>query len=205
MGRLNGSRTLLRRLAIATLIVFVLWNLVDVYHIQHALQLPQHQLATSPRSPRLYIASLHYNNAALLREYWNDAIVELSKTLGPANVFVAAYESGSSDDTKHTLLDLDYRLTKIGVPRSIVLSNKTHGDEIAGASPNDGWVDSLQSTRELRRVPYLARLRNLSLKPLQKLAEAGVMFDRILFLNDVVFQVCTKHRWNGLSSRPPQA
>jgi len=151
-----------------------------------------------PTSSRLYIASLHYNNAALLRDYWNDAVVELSKTLGPDNVFIAAYESGSSDDTKHMLSELDYRLAKLGVSRSIVHSNKTHADEIKGASPSDGWIASIQGTRELRRIPYLARLRNLSLKPLKELAEAAVTFDKILFLNDVVFQVrANAHPWDG--------
>ena len=40
---------------------------------------------------------------------------------------------------------------------------------------------------ELRRIPYLARLRNLVMEPLFELRESGVVFDKILFLNDVVF------------------
>jgi len=153
------------------------------------MQSPQYKLMTPPPSLRLYVASLHYNNEALLRNYWNDAIIELSKTLGHANVFVAAYESGSSDNTRPALLELDARLAELRIPRSIVLSNKTHADEIADASAHKGWVDSRQGIRELRRIPYLARLRNLSLKPLHEMAEEGITFDKVLFLNDVVFQV----------------
>jgi len=137
----------------------------------------------------VFISSLHYDDAALLRDYWNDAVVELSTTLGPANVYLSAHESGSRDDTKRALLDLDARLADVGVQRSIVLSNRTHADEIAGASVKDGWVHSRQGGHQLRRIPYLAKLRNLSLKPLEDLARVGVTFDKVLFLNDVVFQV----------------
>ena len=40
---------------------------------------------------------------------------------------------------------------------------------------------------ELRRIPYLARLRNLVMEPLFEMKKSGQTVDKILFLNDVVF------------------
>lgn len=192
MTRRYTRNALLRLTAFTTSALFVLWNLVDVHQSHNDALSPQPHFANPLPAPRVFIASLHYNNAALLRDYWNDAIVELSKALGPANVFVAAYESGSVDGTKGVLLELDGRLAELGVQRSIMLSPTIHVDEIAGATSDSGWVRNSQGIQQLRRIPYLARLRNLSLEPLGELAKRGRLFDKILFLNDVVFQVRTE-------------
>ena len=52
-----------------------------------------------------------------------------------------------------------------------------------------GWIDTPRVRKELRRIPYLSRLRNWTLEPLQELAQQGEKFDKVLFLNDVVFTV----------------
>jgi hypothetical protein len=57
------------------------------------------------------------------------------------------------------------------------------------ATPGEGWVKTPKGDMELRRIPYLSRTRNMSLKPLEELAKQGIIFDKILFLNDVVFTV----------------
>jgi len=125
--------------------------------------------------------------------------VDLVETLGPDNVFVSIYESGSLDNTKDMLTWLDKSLLAQHFPtleRSIVLDNTTHQDEMdvgpfdEGGKPRPGWVlpPAGQKGKELRRIPYLARLRNLSLKPLLAEKEAGRSYDKILFLNDVVFK-----------------
>jgi hypothetical protein len=62
-------------------------------------------------------------------------------------------------------------------------------DEISQVPGPSGWIDTPRGKRELRRIPYLSKLRNISLKPLADLALKGIKFDRILFLNDVVFTV----------------
>jgi len=124
-----------------------------------------------------------------LRSHWNNAVVELARTLGPENVFISVYESGSWDDSKGALRELDSRLERLGVPRNITLSETTHLDEISRHPDGRGWIKTPRGRMELRRIPYLARLRNLTLRPLEELLEQGKTFDRILFLNDVVFTV----------------
>lgn len=139
---------------------------------------------------RLFIASMHWNNERILRSHWNEAVVQLAQKWGPENIFVSIYESGSWDNSKGALRDLDSRLDRLGVPRNITLSATTHRDEVSGSPADNGWVDTSWGKRELRRIPYLARLRNLTLRPLEDLMKQGVVFDKVLFLNDVVFTVC---------------
>jgi hypothetical protein len=144
----------------------------------------------SQEKERIYIASIHWNNEAVLRSKWIEAVVNTIKVLGPENVYVSVYESGSWDDTKGALRVLNSTLEELGVPRSIILDESTHLDEISKPpGSSEGWIDTPRGKRELRRIPYLAKLRNVSLKPLADLALRGIKFDRILFLNDVVFTV----------------
>ncbi|KAI9762556.1 MAG: hypothetical protein M4579_000359 [Chaenotheca gracillima] len=151
---------------------------------------PDTALVTTNK-PRVFIASIHWNNEAVLRSRWNDAVVSLAETLGVDNVYVSVYESGSWDDSKGALRELDVRLGKIGVQRTVRLDEMTHADELARPAEErgKGWIETSrkQPERELRRIPYLARLRNLSLEPLWNLEKEGVGFDKVLFLNDVVF------------------
>jgi hypothetical protein len=172
--------------------IFAAWNALNLLQIH--LRLSRAETAEKQLSrgtERVYIASLHWNNEAVLRSHWNNAVVELAKTLGPENIFISVYESGSWDDSKGALRELDGRLERLGVPRNITLSETTHFDEISRHPARQGWIKTPRGRTELRRIPYLARLRNLTLRPLEELLEQGKTFDRILFLNDVVFTVRT--------------
>lgn len=196
-----------RRMVQGTLICLILWTIMETlfqnhwYSTMDSIQQQQSTRAsyptTSPNGPprareRLYIASMHWNNEAILRSHWNDAVLQLAREWGPENIFVSVYESGSWDNSKGALRDLDSKLDRLGVPRNITLSTTTHKDEISGPPADEGWVYTSRGKKELRRIPYLARLRNLTLRPLEDLAKQGVLFDKVLFLNDVVFTVCLK-------------
>jgi hypothetical protein len=193
-----------RRLFQALLICFALWTVLEVLLIYQRVSTAD---AIKPRLPhrpeRLYIASMHWNNEEVLRSHWNDAIVQLVRTWGTENVFVSVYESGSWDDTKGALRDLDVELDRLGVRRNITLSDTTHQDEISVSPSAEGWIDTPRGRKELRRIPYLARLRNMTLRPLEDLEKQGVVFDKILFLNDVVFTVRTRPTQALLKERLP--
>lgn len=150
-------------------------------------------LATEPDmhkwSGKLFIASTHWNNEAILRSHWNKAIVALVEHMGKDNIYVSIVEGGSWDDSKGALMLLDSELEKLGVRRTIILEDKTHADEVAEKPASSGWIDTARGRKELRRIPYLSKIRNRSLEPLKELAGEGFFFDRILFLNDVVFNV----------------
>lgn len=77
----------------------------------------------------------------------------------------------------------------MGAARNITLSDRTHRDEVSAVPVGEGWVDTPRGRKELRRIPYLAALRNRTLRDLVELYEQGIEFDKVLFLNDVVFTV----------------
>lgn len=189
-----------RATRIAILLLFLI-NFIDVLRIHRNIIHGDLQPSGGHSRPRerIYIASMHFNNEAILRSHWNDAVIHLTETFGPENVFVSIYESGSWDDSKGALRELDSELERRKVPRHIEVSDVTHKDELLKAEKGDGWIDTPRNKRELRRIPYLAHLRNKTLKDLIELSKKGVTFDKVLFLNDVVFKV----RHSGSSPLPP--
>ncbi|KAF2746648.1 glycosyltransferase family 69 protein [Sporormia fimetaria CBS 119925] len=143
------------------------------------------------RDERIFFASIHWNNGRILKLHWTAALISLIKLLGPSNVYVSILESGSWDDTKEVLQQFDTQLAELGVRRTIMLENVTHQDELSRVpSPDDaGYVLSPEGTRELRRIPYLARLRNRVMSEVSHAAGSqGRGFDKVVWLNDVVFQ-----------------
>lgn len=183
-------RMLRRRFVQVFALIFLLWSTAEVLLVRRRLvNADTAQPVATRRRERVYIASIHWNNEEILRSHWNDAIIQLAKEFGSENVFLSVFESGSWDGTKSALQELDRALDGLGVARNITVSQKTHNDEISALPAEHGWIDTPQGRKELRRIPYLAGLRNLSLQPLHALLASGVTFDRILFLNDVVFTV----------------
>jgi hypothetical protein len=185
LARMSRRRHLILQVLV---IAFLFSQVLDIAKILHCLS--NHTEDTVFRRPeRIYIASLHWNNEKILKSHWNNAVVALADALGRENVFIAVYESGSWDDSKGALQELDLALGAHGIRRNITLSPATHLHEISGTNRSHGWIDTPQGGRELRRIPYLSRLRNLALEPLQQLSQQGERFDKVLFLNDVVFNV----------------
>jgi hypothetical protein len=193
MTLLSTSRRFSRfRIARALTLLFAIWSLAELHLVQRRIYEAEH---AHPRNrpqkrERIYIASVNWNNELVLRTHWSKALLELVTKLGSENVFISIYESGSYDNTKGALGELDWELERMRVPRNITLSPVTHEDEMAAPASGTDWIQTPRGKKELRRVPYLARVRNLSLLPLQDLARKGITFDKILFLNDVVFTVC---------------
>ena len=181
----RSSRTKVFR---ASLLVFLLFCIIDVLSLISARQ-HQNLPAKPPnvRGQRIFIASIHWNNEPILRSNWNLAVLELVEYFGPENVHVSIYESGSWDDSKEALRVLDHDLERRGVPRTVKLNETTHADEL-GQPATDGWIQTPRGKQELRRIPYLSKLRNLALEPLHSLGDR-TKFDKVLFLNDVVFTV----------------
>ena len=180
-----------RRRANVLLLLVCFCNILEVLQIHWNLRSSTDNSRTYPEQPaqRIYLASTHWNNEALLRSHWNDAVIALVKHFGAKNIYVSIYESGSWDGTKDALRSLAKKLEDLGVPKTFILDGTTHTDEIAKIPTGTGWIDTPRGKKEFRRIPYLAGLRNLSLRPLSELAAKGLKFDKILFLNDVVFTV----------------
>lgn len=184
-------RVLVRnRLVRSLLIIFVVWNLIELHLILRCISETDLIYRDQPRRrERIYVASINWNNEYIMRSHWSQALVDLAWKLGPENVYISIYESGSYDNTKAALIELDRELDRMLIPRNITLSPVTHEQEIAAPPGENGWIVTPGGKKELRRIPYLSRIRNRSLQPLQELASQGITFDKVLFLNDVVFTV----------------
>ncbi|KAI2793731.1 hypothetical protein POX_a00315 [Penicillium oxalicum] len=182
-------RVLLRHRIIRTILLgFILWNLAELHLTLRLVSQSDTIYQDRPhRTERIYIAMVNWNNEYILRSHLSKAITELSWKLGPENIYISIYESGSYDNTKGALVELDAELEQLKVPRNITLSYVSHADEIAAPPDGEGWVVTPRGKKELRRIPYLSRVRNHSLESLRRLAKQGTHFDKILFLNDVVF------------------
>jgi hypothetical protein len=172
--------------------VFLLINILDALRIHSNIANGEHALTKRTPRPheRIYIAAIHWNNGPILKSHWNNAVISLVDTFGPENIFVSVYESGSWDDSKNALRQLEQALERRGVPHRVELSETTHRDEIVTQQwHGPGWIDTPRGLKELRRIPYLARLRNKTLQDLVELSNNGTNFDKVLFLNDVIFTV----------------
>ena len=188
LRRFSGSsRTRVFR---ASLLLLTLFCIVDILSL---ISTRQHQnlsvKAPNVRGQKVFIASIHWNNEPILRSNWSTAVLELVDYFGPENVYISIYESGSWDNSKEVLRVLDNDLETKGVQRTVKLSETTHADELK-QPPADGWIQTPRGKKELRRIPYLSKLRNLALEPLNNLGDR-MKFDKVLFLNDVVFTVRT--------------
>lgn len=190
----SALRRFLRRSVVRiALMLFVFWNILEVLLIHYRLttsEADERWPALPPllRNEKIFIASIHRNSEKILPD-WNEAIVSLAKTIGPENVFVSVYENGSWDKTQSMLKDLDKQLEALSVGRNITLDSQSRAKLLAGPPKEreSGWVKTPQGRTELRRIPYLAKLRNFSIAPLYELKKQGMRFDKILFLNDVIF------------------
>ncbi|KAH0218860.1 hypothetical protein KCU86_g2496, partial [Aureobasidium melanogenum] len=171
----------------AALVLFVVIALAEAFNIHSALEQASLEEPSAFGQQKIFIVGIHWNNEYILWNHWIPALVALAKDIGPENVFVSIYESGSYDNTKAVLRVLDQSLEENGIPRRVILDETTHADEISKPSGDSGWLEIPNGTTQLRRIPYLAKSRNIAMQPLYELQDANVVFDKILFLNDVVF------------------
>ncbi len=136
------------------------------------------------------------NSEYMLRLYWNSALIRLVGALGTSNVYVSILESGSQEDTKGALRDLETKLNELGVQNKIVLGidSEQQAEMLKHVPEEDadrtGWIFTARGETgwELRRIPYLAELRNRVMQPLLQEAR-DTKFDKVLWINDVVFTV----------------
>jgi len=93
------------------------------------------------------------------------------------------------------LSQLSVELERLGVEKSIIFTDRTHEDEVkrTPAPGEEGWVWTSRGMKELRRIPFMAGLRNKVMGVMRGLAmregEEKRVFDKVLWLNDVIFTV----------------
>lgn len=138
----------------------------------------------------VYIASTQWNSGDLLQHHWIPSLLQVVSELKAANVsvYVSIYENGSWDATKSILRQLRQSLEDAGVENHVEIDDESHEKIITQHDPQSGWLQTAYGA-EMRRIPYLARIRNKALDPLTRLSKSGTKFDKLLYLNDVIFSV----------------
>lgn len=174
------------KILILSLGLLCLWDTFTLISAPPPLRVPVFQ---PPSHERYFIASIHWNNEAILRSHWVHAVSELIKYLGPENTYTSVLESGSWDNSKAALRGLEEALTRLGAPHNVVLDETTHLDEISKPpSSGSGWIWTPRKKKELRRIPYLSKLRNRVMEDMTK-ADGHLErpFTKVIWLNDVIF------------------
>ena len=146
--------------------------------------------------PKVFIAAMLANCAPLLSQHWIPALLALIDHLGPQNVYVSILENGSVDDTRKLLMGLRTNLTGRNVECTVRFEDdfrdgvtfQTDGllERLLGREgTGDNWIRTDKGWFP-RRISYLAELRNMVVEPLHN---SSRHFDKVLFINDVIFSV----------------
>ncbi|KAL4786768.1 cryptococcal mannosyltransferase 1-domain-containing protein [Aspergillus varians] len=146
----------------------------------NALRDAIHNSATSgrgnPRNEKIFVAaSLYDRGGDIAGGAWGQSVLKLIELLGEENVFLSVYENDSGSVGAGALLDFE---AHVPCNKSIVYEdnlnlNSSHSVTVPGGS------------KRIRRIGYLAEVRNRALRPLDEHPE--IQFDKLLYLNDVAF------------------
>ncbi|KAL4896257.1 cryptococcal mannosyltransferase 1-domain-containing protein [Aspergillus ambiguus] len=129
----------------------------------------------NPRSERVFIAaSLYDRDGDLAGGAWGAGVLQLIDLLGEENVFLSIYENDSGAAGESALRGLEDR---IPCNSSIVFEEQFDLGRLPRVTIPGG-------SERIKRVQYLAEVRNRALRPLD---QSDLRFDKLLFLNDVVF------------------
>lgn len=133
----------------------------------------------NPRAEKVFIAVSLYDPGGLLAGgEWGRRVTDLVRALGEENVFLSIYENDSGADGDAALRRLEAR---VGCRKSIV---SDPGRPLYDAFPHATMPDG---TRVLKRLAYLSEIRNRAFRPLDKLTDGDMVFDKVLFLSDALF------------------
>ncbi|KAH0174711.1 hypothetical protein KCU67_g622, partial [Aureobasidium melanogenum] len=133
---------------------------------------PRSYTGQNPLNEQVFIVAAIVD-ADLIRGAWGEAVLELIAAVGSENAFVSIYNNDSGPETS---IALNALAQKIHCEKAVVSEHL----------PLEGLIQpELSRSREkVRRIPYLAEVRNRAMRPFYT---SGRKFDKVLFLNDVVF------------------
>ncbi|KAL2401517.1 hypothetical protein ABEF93_006766 [Exophiala dermatitidis] len=119
-------------------------------------------------------ASIYDKDGKLSSGQWAENVLELINLLGPKNAFLSIYVNDSGPEAKSALEGLQQR---VPCEHALVFEDHIHFDELPHVTLPDG-------SQRVKRIEYLAAVRNRALKPLEN---STTIFDKLLYLNDVLF------------------
>lgn len=119
-------------------------------------------------------ASIFDPNGHLAGGDWAKNVLELIHILGPENVYLSIYENDSGDEATNALSRLE---TQVLCNHTLVSEEHLDVEDLPNVVLQNG-------ERRVKRIAYLAEVRNRALRPLE---QATIRFDKLLYLNDVMF------------------
>ncbi|KAH7065952.1 cryptococcal mannosyltransferase 1-domain-containing protein [Paraphoma chrysanthemicola] len=128
----------------------------------------------NPYGEKVFIAaSLYEEKGSLTTGAWGQAVLDLIDLLGPDNVHLSLYEDNPDLKTKQALAEFRQKIPSNStiVAEDLDLSTLPH-------------ITLPNGEQRLKRIAFLANVRNRALAPIDS---NGVKFDKVLFLNDVIF------------------
>lgn len=122
--------------------------------------------------------SLYDKGGHLAGGRWGEQMLELIQMLGPENTFLSIYEN----DSPLGQAPLEEFKRKVPCAHEIVFDDRVTRDGFGNVSMPDG-------TERMKRLSYLSEMRNRALRPLDRFRDGSgiVPFDKVLFMNDVIF------------------
>ncbi|KAL9104988.1 MAG: hypothetical protein Q9163_000160 [Psora crenata] len=120
-------------------------------------------------------ASIYDEGGYLLGGAWGEAVLQLVDMLGNKNVYLSIYENESGANAQVASINFKH---KVQCKHSVVYDTNFAMDEVPHVRLPDG-------SERVKRIAYLAEVRNRALLPLEE--EPVVQYDKILYLNDVMF------------------
>lgn len=128
------------------------------------------------RNEKVFIAaSLYDRDGDLARGQWATQLLGLIDLLGEQNVFVSIYENDSGEEGQNALRELEQRIQS---PKSIVFEEHLDFQSLPAVTIPGG-------EKRIKRIEYLAQVRNKALKPLEE--DPETRYDKLLYLNDILF------------------
>jgi len=141
---------------------------------QQALASTQSGRANGGQQKVFIAATIYDRGARLTGGPWAKRVLGLVHLLGAENVHLSIYVNDSGPESQKALDELGHQLK---CNHSLVYDEHVGFDEIPHVKLPDGSVRT-------KRIAYLAEVRNRALRPLET---SPVTFDKLLYLNDVVF------------------
>ena len=130
----------------------------------------------NPNNEKVFIAASIYDKGGnLVDGAWGKAVLGLVELLGPENVFLSIYENDSGAEA-HAAFKLFE--DKVQCQHKLVSEERLPIEELPKVTLPDG-------SHRVKRIAYLAEVRNRALRPLDE--PSNTKYDRLLFLNDVIF------------------
>jgi hypothetical protein len=121
-------------------------------------------------------ASIYDPDGQLADGAWGEAVLGLIDMLGQDNVFLSIYENDSGLAAAEALQRLD---EKVKCEKSLVYEDQLDLENLPHVTLPDG-------SRRIKRIAYLAEVRNKALIPLDE--GLSVQYDKVLYLNDIIFK-----------------